>query len=332
MSKVEGSIASSVNTMLVDAIIRSNSVEEANVAIRLGADVNALSPVEVVNNGVLRRVNITPLMASLAIQNVDYEIVHLLIENGADPAFNVERDHYGTIHHAAAKASTKVLSFLATCPAVDVNVPDRDGLTPLVYAIIAGNTPNMRTLLDAGAKVDYAGPESIIPVVEAVKRGNDAALSVLFEYGAEVNVKDSESASPLHYAAMLGNVTITKMLIRKKADLEVRDGNMQTPLLRACMDGKSDIAKELVSAGADINVSDASGMTPLMFAVKASNTELAKYLIEKSVNLRSVDAKGFDALTYAYARGNKDLIELLRDGSMKQLASGEKLQEKRKAV
>ncbi len=316
MDGSEVSIVSIANTMLIDAILGSNSVDEASLAIRLGADVNSLNPVDIIHNGVKRTVGVTPLMGSVTRSGRDPRIVELLLENGADPTYHKATSRTGVIHLAAYSCTPEIINALVRSKLVDVNLPDNDETTPLVYAIKARKPQNMRALLDAGADVNYGGPEGILPVIEATKGNDDHALSILFEYGVNVNVRDSELASPLHYAAMLNNTGIARMLIRKGADLDAMDGNAQTPLLRACFDGNADVAKVLADAGADVNAKDVAGMTPLMLAVKSGDAELAAYLISKSADVRAVDAQGYDALTYAYAkRDNGPLVKLLRDGN-----------------
>jgi ankyrin repeat protein len=144
----------------------------------------------------------TPLLNAICCDEL--ELVHLLLEHGADPNVAVD-DGY-------------------TCllTALDSLSAETDRSTPIVAALIG-----------AGADIHAIGMNGWTPLHMAAARGNAAACRLLIDAGADVNRRtDIDSLdTPLMVAASLGRPETVRLLLEHGADPSLRDAlHNKTPL------------------------------------------------------------------------------------------------------
>ena len=82
---------------------------------------------------------------------------------------------------------------------VDIDAPDpHNGLTPLTWASITGNTEIATYLLKAGARINSKNRDSGTPLHEAAFTGQDEIVELLLQNGADVEALDDDGKTPLH--------------------------------------------------------------------------------------------------------------------------------------
>jgi ankyrin repeat protein len=121
------------------------------------------------------------------------------------------------LHVAASKPSFGVLElFLARQP--ELNVIDREGMTPLQVAVFHGHVPAVEMLLAAGSDVNGTSMASRVTALHiAVHGGHEAIVALLLEQGAEIDAENVLSESPLCVALRKGKYAIAKILLDKGA-------------------------------------------------------------------------------------------------------------------
>ncbi len=312
----ETSLQDLANRFLIDAIMRSNSLMEVDFALALGAEVNALIPISLVNKGVQYEVGVYPLHGALNRAGTSPHIIARLIEKGAITAYNPVLHTAGPIHMAALQSPPEVLRLFIDAKA-DLNVPDSDDVVPLVYAIISKSPEKIKMLLDAKADVNYGGLRSVnLPLIEAVKTGITELVYLVVdkEYGTNVDIQDFEGNTALHHLARMdGAFTATRAILEQNPNLDIRNIYMQTPLITAILNGKTEKAKMFLNAGADPNLTGPNGASPLMFAISKGNIGLALFIIEKGAELSQKDILGLDAADYAAFTKNLALLDIIRN-------------------
>merc|ERR1719400_1642843 len=123
----------------------------------------------------------------------------------------------------------------------DIERPDVQGLTMLMWASAYGQTPTVQLLLSLGA---------------------------------DVNCMGREEESPLHLAASSGCHELLTLLLRSGARVDSEDENGVTPLMFACMNNHSHAAHELLAAGADITRRNINGDTAYGLAVRQGSRQV----------------------------------------------------------
>ncbi len=182
--------------------------------------------------------NNTPLadtdgLVATAAMNGSYEIVNILLENGAQ----VESKKIGVVSPISLGAcngrdSDKIVSVLIKYGA-SVNRKNKDSEDiPVIMAAQCG-TAVLATLIKAKADLEVKTASGDTPLLIALKRRDHDMenAELLISNNVDVNVTDDFGNSPLILAVKSeeGN-KIVKLLISKKADLNKRDKNGRTAL------------------------------------------------------------------------------------------------------
>lgn len=90
-----------------------------------------------------------------------------------------------------------------------VNIQDKDGFSPLIYATISESIECIRELVSSGADVNLANKDGAAPIHFAAGDGSLDRASFLIENGANTQLV-SNSGSALHWAAGKGQSEMIK--------------------------------------------------------------------------------------------------------------------------
>lgn len=123
---------------------------------------------------------------------------------------------YSLLHIASAKCDLDGMRhYLDTIP---VDAPDKDGRTPLHWALASNQLSSAPLLLDSGASIDAQSDEGATPLMEAVQRKSQEQVDFLLGRGADANALDFRGFSSLHRAAEMGLIDIVRSLLKHGAN------------------------------------------------------------------------------------------------------------------
>lgn len=213
----------------------------------------------------------------------------------------------------------------------DVNEPQVDGSTALLWAAYHGDATMVQSLVAAGADVDAANRYGVTPLLQASRAGDVAVMEALLNAGADPMLAHPEGETPLLGAARTGNVEAIRLLLARGADVnaaEVYQG--QTALMWAAAEGHSAAVNSLLEAGADTDVRGrettledrghgdhpTGGFTALMFAVRNGHMDTARALIEGGADINVRNGDDLTAMMIAIINDRFDAAaELLEMGA-----------------
>lgn len=246
------------DTRLIEAVMNGDT-EEVKRSLRSGADPNAKS----------RRRDWSAL--HWAAYHGDATIARLLINAEADVEECDNEKRWMPIHVVRSAEVTRLLLRAGADP----DAVDRDGNTPLVYAITRPEKNHsaeeilriVKCLIDAGASVNLKDSGGRTMLHRAVYARLPDVLRTLLEAGADISVVADEIGTPLHYAAALEFDQVVSVLIENGASIDNTDAPLGwTPLHYAVRHESSESAKRLIEAGADVNIPDETGTPPISMA------------------------------------------------------------------
>ncbi|KAJ3085408.1 hypothetical protein HDU96_005443, partial [Phlyctochytrium bullatum] len=128
----------------------------------------------------------------------------------------------------------------------NVNAKDKEGNSPLHFAVESDRLDILQVLLAKGADVDARNHERRTPLHVAAELGRRETAFLLLEAGAFVDPRDRSGKTPLHYAATVDD-RMTEMLVKRGADLFAADNSGMKPLSYVLRGGYTRFAKLLVS-------------------------------------------------------------------------------------
>ena len=141
--------------------------------------------------------------------------------------------------------SFKVTDLLLANKAIDVNLSNQSGETPLMMASIEGQLPLVETLvLKNKADVNKDG---WAPLHYAASTGKLDVAQFLVANGAKVNALSPNETTPLMMSVSSGNELLIKFLLDKGADLRMRNHQGFSAIDIADLFGKDDIRDGLKS-------------------------------------------------------------------------------------
>ena len=311
---------------------RTSNIEAARILISHGANVNVAE----------RWHEQTPLMWAAA--ESQPAMVKLLLDHGARTDARSLLNHWPRMVTAEPRAQQREVG----------------GLTALLYAARQGCLECVKLLLDHHADANLPDPEGVTPLIMAVSNFHFDVGACLVSRKANVNTWDWWGRTPLYEAVdlntiphggrpdrpSLDNTTSAKMIEilldaganpnaqlklfppyravgpDRGADLMLTIG--ATPLLRAAKAGDAEAVRLLLEHGANPNLPNLQGITPVMAAAGLGSNEIdtrgrfktqpeqiaaIDLLVRAGADVNAHDAKGQTALHGAALFGYDDVIK-----------------------
>ena len=120
-------------------------------------------------------------------------------------------------------------------------------------AAAEGQVEVLELLLTRQANIEAADPDGLTPVAFAVIRGQSRALDLLVKAGADVRVKDGQKRTLLHHASLVkNNVKLVEMLIECGLDIEAMDKDGIRSIDMAIGHGNEAMVASLLRKGAKL--------------------------------------------------------------------------------
>ena len=171
-----------------------------------------------------------------------------------------------------------------------VDIVDRRGLTPLMWAAAAGNLEVVRHLLDGGAGVNRRGNDGSTALMLASANGFTEIVRALVLKGADVT-------------AARGAITARQLAIeRGHADvamlLEEAEG-LGRRLLQGAAEGHDMVVRQMLSSGAPVNMSNERGATALMIASRNGELGMLQALLARGADPSVRDSQGNTVFEWA---------------------------------
>lgn len=142
-----------------------------------------------------------------------------LLAQGANPNRKTDKGQ-PAIMQAMRDKAWKVYDLLAADSRTDVNAPNQQDETPLMFLAVLGETDRAKALIARGAKVNRLG---WTPLHYAASTAKLATLNLLLQQGAMVNAPAPDGTTPLMMAARSHNIKVVDALLTAGADATTRN-------------------------------------------------------------------------------------------------------------
>ncbi|MDR2807021.1 MAG: ankyrin repeat domain-containing protein [Puniceicoccales bacterium] len=229
---------------------------------------------------------------------------------------------------------------------VNINAQDKDGDTPLHWAVMKKNSEAVKLLLEQpGININAQDKDGDTPLHLAVKNKDSETVKPLLAHGASVKIPNKDSYTVLELAQLnaekvppeiqqlvknhivqcqtnvlfnllkkeLPSVDKVKKLINKGVNINVKDNAGNTLLHVAMLQGNPKIVKLLLKQpGIDVNAQNKNRNTPLHLAAKSNNEKIVELLLSKSgIDINAQNKNRSTPLHWAVKSNNEKIVELL---------------------
>ena len=239
------------------------------------------------------------------------DVLRRLVAHGADVNATERIRSQTALMWAAAERHPEAVRVLAAAGA-DLEARSSTGITPLMFAIRAGDIPTTGELLDQGADLTVTAPDGTTALVLAIVNAHWETAAYVVERGADPNGNDPVHGRPLQALALVRralNRGLSPVLPRRPT------GSISS----------IELAEVLVAHGAVVNdridwsspnhtpphmslpfffTISYVGATPLFIASKNCDVELMKFLMANGADLELATAQGVTPLLAAAGVGH----------------------------
>jgi ankyrin repeat protein len=220
-----------------------------------------------------------------------------------------------------------------TSPDLDVNTPEGDGSTALLWATYKVDHELVRALLKAGAKANVTNNYGSTPLTEATKLGDAELVRILLDAGADPNSPNADGQTALMLAANVGSLKIAEMLVAKGANVNaVENFRGQTAVMWAAAGNHPEIVDLLISKGANVKLRarhddwerqmtsepraqfrQTGGLTALLYATRSGCLRCVESIVKAGADVNQPNPDGITPLINALDNRAYDIANFLLD-------------------
>ena len=190
------------------------------------------------------------------------------------------------IHEAAKKGDLEKIQKILDENPEWLDAQDKNGFTPLHWAVIFGKKDMIEYLCGKGA--DIKGLNKALrgwtPLQSALFAYNNDVSDLLVSRGALNDLYREEGMTYLYLAASSGNTSLIEKLIEKGMPAAVRNKYGETPLHKVAVKGHIAAADILLKNGADINAKNLKGEAPIHVADLSGQEKMVAFLEGEGAN------------------------------------------------
>ena len=263
-------------------LARTSNVEAAKLLIRHGADVNAIEHWH----------NQTALMFAAAERQP--AMVKLLLDHGAKVDARALVNHWHRMVTAEPRAQQREVG----------------GFTALLYAARQGCLECVKLLVGAHADVNLPDPEGVTPLIMAISNFHFDVGAFLVSRKANVNTWDWWGRTPLYEAVDLNTIPHGG-----RPDRPSLDDTTSVQMIKILLDAGANPNAQLKlfppyravgpDRGADMMLT--IGTTPLLRAAKAGDVEATRLLLEHGANPNLPNIQGVTPVMAAAGLGSNEI-------------------------
>ncbi len=245
-----------------------------------------------------------------AVSDINIPLAKSLIDRGADLRSKACRGKTA-LHFASEKASAELLKLLLDCDTRDAtSLRDDFGQTALHYAAKNGFNEGITLLVDSGAFLDTADEYGLSPFLWAIIAGQEGAARNLLSLGADAWSVRADGKAALAWAASFAQLSIAKSLLEYGMQTE---DSQSFPLHEASAVGDIDMVRLLLECGVDVNCRDRHGWLAIHRAAEEGHRNVLYLLAETGSHINTTSTYGTGILHCAANRGDIGLVRTIFD-------------------
>ncbi|XP_065052326.1 serine/threonine-protein phosphatase 6 regulatory ankyrin repeat subunit A-like [Rhopilema esculentum] len=255
----------------------------------------------------------SPSLSSSALFCTDYQ--HGASLSTKDP------DGFTTIHLAACQENPESIYILTkTVNKTLLNVKDKLGRTPLIYACLMGFDKNVELLLAQKIWTLDQDNEGKTALHHTVNNTHCGCVDLLCKENKKIiHIVDEEGHTAAHDAVIAGNVTVLSALLQNGCDVATKDLTGHSLMHWATAYATLGCFQKLLEFKVPLDEVDGHGATPLHYGCQIDESdklndercEIVRTLLHRGVSMNAGDSEGRKPIHWAASSGNVEILKIL---------------------
>ncbi|XP_051167228.1 histone-lysine N-methyltransferase EHMT2 [Leptopilina boulardi] len=212
-----------------------------------------------------------------------------------------------SLHLAAEKGQLACLHVLIQAGG-QVDVMDKNQLTPLMLAACKGRADVVRYLIRIGADTTLKGVDGMTALHMAAKSGHLYVCRIILTEckvpRTLIDSVDDGGWTSLIWACEFRHTAVARFLIEQKCDPLIRDAEQNIALHWSAFSGSSEITELLLNEGCDVNAVNVHGDTPLHIAARQDQYAVSILLLARGAKIVEVNSAGETAINCCSSDGD----------------------------
>ncbi|XP_071099029.1 serine/threonine-protein phosphatase 6 regulatory ankyrin repeat subunit B-like [Haliotis cracherodii] len=248
---------------------------------------------------------LTPVMH--AVRAGQKNMFNWLVSHKAD--LKLTDDYRENVLHAACQGgSTAIVEQLLSM--FDINVKGKNGRTPVMHAVAAGQKNVFNMLLSQKADLKLLDDSGNNLLHLACQTGNQCIIKYLLTR-YDINSHGENGWTPIMMAALSGKKDVFDLIATKGGDQSLTTSEKDNVLHAACHGGNTAIVKKVIDSFG-VNSRGRNRYTPLMRAVCGGHVAVYKFLVYHHADQTQVDNGGHTLLHLASQHGHIHMVNYIR--------------------
>ncbi|MBO8436651.1 MAG: ankyrin repeat domain-containing protein [Spirochaetes bacterium] len=219
-------------------------------------------------------------------------LAKLLIENGADPN-SADSDGYTPIGVVIDEKNLSMIPLLSEAGA-DINaICTPDGLTPLTAVVSEEDIEAVKIIIANGADPNTADRNGNTPLAYAVESLDEAVIDVILESGGDLSSVPDEA---LPYVVYNEHADLARKLISAVSDINATDDDGDTALYCAVLNDDAELVSDLLEAGSNPNAGEGDSVH---LAIENGYDDILALLLDSGADVNTLKDGEVTPLTLA---------------------------------
>eukprot|EP00794_Sanderia_malayensis_P017414 gene17414-19157_t len=255
-----------------------------------------------------------------AIEKGQGKFTQILLKYGASLS-TYDPDGFTAIHLAACQENPENILVLTDCVNKTLlNVKDRLGRTPLMYACLMGFDKNVQILLHQKIWILDKDNEGKTALHHTVNNTHCGCADLLCKDNKKIiNMADNYGRTAGHDAVIVGNNIILKALLSNKCHPNAKDNKGHSMAHWLAAYGVLNCIECLLEYESLLDEEDNHGATPLHYACQKDDKneltnarlQIIQVLLDNNARIATADKEGRKPIHWASSSGNVSAVELL---------------------
>ncbi|GBG60914.1 hypothetical protein CBR_g16035 [Chara braunii] len=235
------------------------------------------------------------------------------------------------LHTAAMRGFTEIVELILEHPEADVEAQDKDGDTPIFFAVASGMVECLQALAKKGADVNARLKDGLGPTVAVVCafHGHPDCMRELLLEGADPNTVDDEGATVLHRAVAKGHTECAVVVLENGGcrSMAIPNAKGMTPLHLCASTGEVAVVRRWLELATAEEIQAAIEVRSMATLLRMAATlkkglekearELVSLLLTAGADPTVVDSqRGQTALHAAAIAGDREMVEIILDAGV----------------